>query len=67
MLNVQFSDDTQAEIQMYFGAAQDPNIYPNLGTVDLTDARWKTFYDKIGGSFSGLPAPESDQSTPPSS
>lgn len=64
---VQFADSTESVIASVFGSQQDPNVYANLGTVDLTDPRWKTFYDKVGGSFSGFPTPEDDQSAPPSS
>jgi hypothetical protein len=59
-LNVQFSDSTQATIIAYFSSPQDPSEYANLGTVDTSDARWKTFYNSLGPiEQEGLPAPTS--------
>jgi hypothetical protein len=59
-LNVQFSDSSDATVISYFASPQDPTQYPNLGTVETSDARWVTFYDAIGGAALGLPAPTSN-------
>lgn len=58
-LSVQFSDSTDTAIQTYFTANPDPSMYPNLGTVNSNDARWKSFYDLFAaaGMASGLPVP----------
>jgi hypothetical protein len=58
-LNVQFADSTETVIVSYFAGPQNPDAYPNLGTVDIGDTIWKSFYDaqppwvKIG-----MPAPQ---------
>ncbi len=44
-LNVQFSDASEEIIVSYFGSPQDPAVYQNLGTVDTSDPRWKTYFD----------------------
>lgn len=44
-INVQFSDGTGATIVCYFGSPQDSAVYPNLGTVDSADLRWKSYLD----------------------
>jgi len=57
-LYVQFSDSTQTAIITYFAGPQDPNVYPNLGTVTTGDARWKQFYDSLSDEMKfGLPQP----------
>jgi hypothetical protein len=56
-LCVQYSDTTEAVIVSYFGSPQDPSVYPGYGTVETSDARWKTFYDSEPFMQSGLPAP----------
>lgn len=43
-INVQFSDGTKTTIVSYFGSAQDSDIYPNLGAIDSSDLRWKSYY-----------------------
>jgi hypothetical protein len=45
MVNVQFSDDTQATIVAYFASPQDSDFYQNMGAVETSDPRWKTYYD----------------------
>ncbi|MBU9359545.1 hypothetical protein KTE52_24705 [Burkholderia multivorans] len=45
MINVQFSDGAQTAIIGFFGAPQDPEVWPNMGIVAESDARWKTYYD----------------------
>jgi hypothetical protein len=57
---VQFSDAQGTAIDSYFCCPQDPSVYPNLGTVQANDSRWKTFYDSAGSFMqSFLPAPAS--------
>ncbi|WP_131542583.1 hypothetical protein [Paraburkholderia hospita] len=46
-LNVQFSDSTETTITSYFGCPQDALAWPNQGTVDPADARWKTYYESL--------------------
>ncbi|WP_042298947.1 hypothetical protein [Paraburkholderia kururiensis] len=59
MLNVQFSDSTEETIIGYFASPQDPAVWPNMGTVEVTDARWKTYYDaQPATSQQYLPAPQ---------
>jgi len=60
MLNViaQFSDATKSTIITYFASPQDPELYPNIGVVDISDKRWADFYQSVGGENSGLPAPK---------
>jgi hypothetical protein len=60
LVNVNFADSTQAAITMYFGGPQPDDSYPNLGTVDTSDARWVAFYDSIPFANAGLPAPTSN-------
>jgi hypothetical protein len=44
-LNVQFSDATNETIVSYFYSPQDPAAWPNYGTVEDSDPRWKVYYD----------------------
>jgi hypothetical protein len=58
MLNVQFSDSSGATIIGYFGAPQAPTVWENMGTVEASDARWKTYYDSQPAVLQPyLPAP----------
>ena len=58
MINVQFSDSTETVIVSYFGAPQDSAAFANQGTVEITDARYKVFYESLAASLqSGLPIP----------
>jgi hypothetical protein len=58
MINVNFSDSTQTTIVAFFGCTQDASIFPNQGTVDASDARWKAFYEAQPIYARGLlPAP----------
>lgn len=45
IVNVRFSDETDEVIVSYFAGPQDPSVFPNLGTVDTSDARWKSYYE----------------------
>jgi hypothetical protein len=59
MLNVQFSDSTEKIIIGYFSSPQDSAVWPNMGTVEVTDARWKAYYDaQPETSQQYLPAPQ---------
>lgn len=56
---VQFQDSTEQVIVSYFGSPQDPAYYPNLGTVDTSDPRWRTFYELFPSWMSaGMPPPD---------
>lgn len=44
-LNVQFADNAEAIIISYFGAPQNSSVYENVGTVDTSDAKWKTYFE----------------------
>ncbi|UEP42769.1 hypothetical protein [Burkholderia sp. B21-005] len=58
-LIVQFSDSMESEVIAYFSAPQDSAAYENLGTVDVSDARWMRFYQNAGGPNSKLPEAQS--------
>ena len=45
LLYVQFADDTEEVIISYFGSPNDPEVWPNQGTVEQSDPRWKTYWD----------------------
>jgi hypothetical protein len=40
---VQFSDSTETTVVSVFAGAQDPEVYPNQGEIDVTDARYVAF------------------------
>lgn len=40
---VSFSDDTEAKIVASFSCPQDPEVWPNQGTVDSDDERWTSY------------------------
>ncbi|MFP1871898.1 hypothetical protein ACLEDV_08020 [Lonsdalea quercina] len=44
---VQFSDDSESEIVSLFGNPQDEKYWPHQGTVDISDARYKAYYEKM--------------------
>jgi len=44
---VQFSDSIEKIIVACFGNAQDPDIYPNQGTVGGDDPRYTTFFNSL--------------------
>lgn len=43
MLNVQFSDATEATIVSYFASPQDVATFPNQGQVEASDPRWTSY------------------------
>jgi hypothetical protein len=42
---VQFSNADAAQVIAYLASAQDADAYPNQGEVDVSDPRWKDYYD----------------------
>lgn len=44
---VLFYDETHTVIQGSFGGPQDPEMYPNYGTMMTDDAKWHTFYYSV--------------------
>jgi hypothetical protein len=59
MINVQFTDASAQVIQAYLASPQDPDLWPNQGTVEASDPRWKVFYDaqpELSRQY--LPSPE---------
>lgn len=58
---IAFTDSTQTTIGSVFSCAQDPGIWSNQGTIDETDARWKTYCDSLPICMQeGLPSPSSE-------
>jgi hypothetical protein len=58
LINVQFSDSVKTKIIAYFGAPQNEDAYPNQATVDVSDARWSTFYNAMPDEVkAALPSP----------
>ena len=56
---VNFTDLSETAIDQHFGAPQDVAVYPNFGSVDATDSRWKTFYEAQPAFIkSYLPTPQ---------
>lgn len=43
LINVLFADNTQKVVQGYFGAPQDPAIWPNQGQIEISDPRYLQF------------------------
>jgi hypothetical protein len=64
MINVQFTDASAQIIQAYLASPQDPDLWPNQGTVSTSDPRWKTFYDAVypfgPPMWGGMPEPTTD-------
>ena len=58
-LNVQFADATEQAIVSYFNSQQDPDAWPNYGTVESSDPRWSAYF-KAQNAFMQqfLPAPD---------
>lgn len=57
-INVQFSDDKQTKIVSIFNSIQDDAIYKNQAEIELSDVRYKAFYDGLPLSFQQtLPVP----------
>lgn len=59
-LYVQFSDATETVIVSFFACPQDPKVWPNQGSIETNDARWKTYYDSQPTNFQHVfPVPTS--------
>lgn len=64
-INVQFADDSEQLVIAYFSSPQDPEIWPNQGQIDTSDARWESYYDSLPeGMRAGLPAPDGQGAEP---
>lgn len=62
MINVQFSDDEETTIVSIFACEQDTDCYPNQRAVELSDTRYKSFYDALPDQIkSTMPMPEEVQ------
>jgi hypothetical protein len=57
-INVEYSDGTETTVTGFFGSTQDPEVFPNQGTLETSDARWKTYYEAQPAAMqSMLPPP----------
>lgn len=55
---VQFSDSAETTITSYFAGPQDPAVWINQGAIDVSDPRWKAFYNAQSALMQqGLPVP----------
>lgn len=54
LLYVQFTDGGEDVIQSIFSCPQDPNVWPNQGTVYSDDARYEAFYDALPIGMKGM-------------
>ncbi|MCL6469485.1 MAG: hypothetical protein I4O48_14365 [Ralstonia sp.] len=41
---VQWKDASKSLVIAYFGAPQDPGVYPNLDEIEPSDPAWKTYF-----------------------
>jgi len=57
MVWVEFSDPTETDIVMCFTCSQDDSVYEELVEIDVSDARYKSYYVAISGSLIGVPEP----------
>lgn len=62
---VQFADSTDKAIISWFGSPQNPDDFPNYGTVQTDDPRYLAFYEQCypGGPppfIVAMPEPVSD-------
>ena len=62
MINIIFSDSTQTVITGYLASPPPtPSDFPNYGTVEANDPRYKTFYAWLLENLipvDGMPLPE---------
>lgn len=57
-MQVQFDSAAQTQIIAFFGSPQSPDSHENLGEVETSDARWKTYFDSLSDfAKQGLPPP----------
>src|SRR5260221_290949 len=55
---VQFTDSTEAAVGAILCGSQDPVAWPNQGTIDTGDVRWKTYFNAQPATIQNyLPAP----------
>jgi hypothetical protein len=55
---VNFTDGKQTAINATFGCPQDPEVWPNQGTVEEDDARWLAYFSTLDSlTRSMLPTP----------
>ena len=55
---VQFEDDSESVIFSLFSCPQDTDVWLNQGEVQISDPRYKTFYESQAGSIQAmLPSP----------
>lgn len=55
---VEFSDSTEQTILAAFAVQQPGSAYANLGSLDSSDPRWKTYYSALPVSAQiSLPQP----------
>lgn len=58
MIFVQYTDETKTIIASIFSCVQD-SVVENQGTVELSDTRYKAFYDALPDQIkTTLPTPE---------
>jgi hypothetical protein len=53
-INVQFADSSEATIVSVFAGPQDPEAYPNQGTIPSSDARYQTWYSALPAFIKAL-------------
>lgn len=59
LLYVQFADESEEVIISYFGSPNDPDVWPNQGTVDTSDPRWAVYWNGLPILLQRmLPAPD---------
>jgi hypothetical protein len=55
-IHVQFEDSTEENVIAMFGCPQDETDYPNQGTIETSDPRWKAYYATLTFTL-GIPEP----------
>ncbi len=59
MIVVQFSDSTEATVIGYFASPQNTTEWPNLGSVEASDPRWKAYFElQSAEAQRNLPQPD---------
>ncbi|WP_454825408.1 hypothetical protein [Paraburkholderia xenovorans] len=46
-VHVQFLDESDSTIVAVFAGPQDSSVYPNQGTIDVSDSRYVAFFNSI--------------------
>lgn len=44
-VHVQFADADESQVVAYFAGPQDQDDFPHQGVIEVTDARWRAFYE----------------------